>query len=177
MIKITSALVDEISHKAKASARRRSMYKFHPSLRDPIHRMLNAMEPGTYVQPHKHDNPDKVEVFLILRGKALAVEYDDRGKTIDHLILDKERGCLGVEFPPRTWHSFIALKEGTVLYEVKTGPYVKETDKKFAPWAPKEGAKEGGEFVRKILRELRIRIPRARSTKAQNDMREEMSCT
>ena len=29
-------------------------YNFHESLDAPIHRLLNALEPGTYLPPHRH---------------------------------------------------------------------------------------------------------------------------
>ena len=32
----------------------------------PIHRLLNALEPGTYLPPHRHT--DKEETYLVLHG-------------------------------------------------------------------------------------------------------------
>jgi len=67
MQKIASAeLLNEVIQKAKNSPRGRMNYNFHDDLVDPINRMLNAFEPGTYIQPHKHENPDKREVFILL---------------------------------------------------------------------------------------------------------------
>ena len=43
------------------SPRLRLNHNFHDDLADPINRMLNALEPGTYLQPHKHENPDKLD--------------------------------------------------------------------------------------------------------------------
>jgi len=119
--------------------------------------MLNAAEPGTYVRPHKHENPDKVEVFVIIKGSALIVEFDEKGEPADHMILNPRKGGHAVEIPPRIWHSFITLEPGTVLYEVKEGPYNKDTDKNFAPWAPEEGTKNAQVFNERVLRELKIK--------------------
>lgn len=156
MIKITNKFIKTMSNKAKTSNRKRCNYIFHNSSDDYIQRFLNAAEPDTYVHPHKHENPNKIEIFIILQGRVLIVEFDDSGRIIDHIILDSEKGEKGVEIPPETWHSFIVLKEGSVLYEIKEGPYVKETDKIFAKWAPKEGTYEANKFNEQILSNLRI---------------------
>ena len=37
------------------------------------------------------------------------------------------------------WPTFAALEAGTVLFEIKPGPYSALTDKDFAHWAPPEG--------------------------------------
>lgn len=156
MIKITDELLNTISNEARFSNRKRCNYSFHNSNSDYIQRFLNAGEPGTYVRPHKHENPGRVEIFLILKGRFLVIEFNDDGEIIDHIILDSEKGKKGVEIPPSSWHSFIVLKEGSVLYEVKEGPFILETDKIFAKWAPEEGTKEAQEFNEKILSNLKI---------------------
>jgi cupin fold WbuC family metalloprotein len=158
MIRITKELINEVSEKAKSSARKRSNYNFHESYDDPVQRFLNAVEPDSYLQPHKHENPDKTEIFLILRGRVLIVEFDETGKIADHFVLDSRVGNVGVEIPPRTWHSFIALQKGSILFEIKEGPFRQETGKTSASWAPEEGTREANEFNKRILRELNLQI-------------------
>lgn len=126
-------------------------YNFHEENSDPINRMINAVEPEAYFPPHKHVDPPKREVFIILKGKVLVVEFDDDGSISDHVELDTRRGNFGVEIPPGVWHSLIPLKAGSVLYEIKDGPYDKSSDKIFAPWAPKEDEEGGLEFGKDIL--------------------------
>lgn len=138
MIKITDEFIDSISQQAKLSSRRRMNYNFHPTHEDPLHRLLNAMEPGTYVQPHKHENPDKFEIFLALRGRFVVFTFDDVGTITDHIILDAREGNYGVEIPERTYHTLVSLESASVAYEVKAGPYSILTSKNFAPWAPAE---------------------------------------
>ncbi|MDD5137009.1 MAG: WbuC family cupin fold metalloprotein [Candidatus Omnitrophica bacterium] len=157
MIKITEDLIGKVSDEAKASPRRRTNYNFHQTDDAVLQRMLNAAEPGTYIQPHKHEDPDKTEIFIILKGSVAVVEFDDAGKVTDHVILDAALGAGGVEIPPRVWHSFITLKPGSVLYEVKEGPYDKHADKAFAAWAPAEGSKDALEFNRNVLARLNIK--------------------
>ena len=49
---INEQLLDETQAKALQSPRLRMNYNFHEKLDDPINRLLNAMEPGTYLRPH-----------------------------------------------------------------------------------------------------------------------------
>ncbi|MCD6090895.1 MAG: WbuC family cupin fold metalloprotein, partial [Bacteroidales bacterium] len=71
MIKINEAFISVVSQKAKESPRKRINFNFHKEDTATLQRMLNAMEPGTYIRPHKHENPDKVEAFFALRGRIL----------------------------------------------------------------------------------------------------------
>jgi cupin fold WbuC family metalloprotein len=154
MIIINRKLAARVSEEAKKSARLRKNLNFHTDYADPVNRMLNAFEPGTYVRPHKHESPDKCEVFLVLTGKALALQFDDEGFIIEHAILDNSQGVYGVEIPPRAWHAIVSLASGTVLYEVKPGPYAPIDDKNFAPWAPPEGSPEAAAYLASLLAQL-----------------------
>lgn len=158
MIKIIDKnSLDNLSSAAKASDRQRKIFNYHLSFDDPINRMLNAVEPGSYVQPHKHENPDKREIFLLLKGKMVVVFFDDNGTITQYILLDNEEN-FGVEIPPSVWHTIVALEPGTVVYEIKDGPYSPANDKNFAPWAPKEGEKECGEYLEAILSVLQIEV-------------------
>jgi cupin fold WbuC family metalloprotein len=159
MLKITEDFIRQVSDKAKASPRKRANYNFHKIDSELLQRMLNAAEPGTYIQPHKHEDPDKTEVFIILKGSVVVIEFDEDGNIIDHFVLDAAlRMGMAVEIPPRKWHSFIALKPGSVLYEVKDGPYDRDADKKFAAWAPAESSRSAAlEFNEKVLAKLNIK--------------------
>lgn len=151
MLKIVSKnLLDELSHKAAHSPRKRLNLNFHEEFSDPINRMLNAFEPGTYIQPHKHENPDKREVFIVLRGRMLMVIFDDSGTPIDFILLDPELGIYAIEIPKGVWHSVISLAAGTVVYEIKDGPYIQPLDKNFASWAPKEGDLECDNYLTRL---------------------------
>ncbi|MCF8302700.1 MAG: WbuC family cupin fold metalloprotein [Bacteroidales bacterium] len=158
MKKIDTTLVGGIIQQSVQSSRKRRTYNFHKEASDTLHRMLNAMQPGTYVAPHKHETPDKREAFIIITGKIAVVEYDQQGNITDHIILDRERGNYGVEVQPGIWHSLIPLESNTVIYEVKDGPYDPETDKKFSPWAPAEGDPNDYDFSREVLKKLDISI-------------------
>lgn len=152
---INRATLDKLTGEAQKSARLRKNFNYHPDLSDPINRMLNAVEPYSYVQPHKHENPDKREVFLLLTGRMAVVFFDDNGVISDHVILDKHEN-FGVEIPPSTWHTIVALEKGTVVYEVKDGPYAPSNDKNFATWAPGEGENKSAAYLKELLAKLNL---------------------
>lgn len=147
-------MIDEITDQAKISSRKRMNYNFHDSAEDTMHRMINVLEPGSYVQPHKHENPDKREAFIILRGKVLVVIFNDSGIIEDQILLDTQKGNFGVEIPPKTYHMIIPLEPGSTLYEIKDGPYNVRSDKKFADWAPKEGENGVKNYIASIIKKI-----------------------
>lgn len=154
---VTDALLDELSEKAKQSPRKRAHHLFH-HFDDPVQRMINAMEPGAYIQPHKHENPDKIEAFVILRGKAACLQFDNQGKVVETHILDTQGPEYAIDVPPRSWHTFISLKSGTALFEVVQGPYDPSSHKNLAPWAPPEA--EGAEYLKALEQEVLRRVSR-----------------
>ena len=83
---INEQLLDETQAKALQSPRLRMNYNFHERLDDPINRLLNAMEPGTYLRPHRHLNPAKDEIFLLLRGKVAVFLFDEEGGVVDFYV-------------------------------------------------------------------------------------------
>ena len=151
MKKIDSKLLNTTSRLAKDSKRQRMNHNFHSTPDDTLQRLLNAIEPYSYVQPHKHEAPDKREVFFALKGRMLVVEFDDIGNITDQILLDPAGGNFGAEIAPRTWHTIISLEEGSVAYEFKDGPYSPVDDKNFASWAPVEGSAETLNYIHGIL--------------------------
>ncbi len=158
MIKIDVALTNAISNKAQQSNRKRLNYNFHKGNADRLQRFINAIEPYSYIQPHKHENPDKREVFFILKGKMLVVEFDDDGNILDHIILDAKQGNFAVEIPEKTWHTILSLEKSSAAYEFKDGPYAVADDKNFAGWAPKEGDPLCKAYIDNLLEKLQLQI-------------------
>ena len=155
---IDDKLLSETSKKAIGSERKRMNYNIHESLDDPINRLLNAIEPESYVKPHKHEDPDKREIFVVLKGKLAVIEFNDRGNILSHCILDPKSGVHAIEIPARAWHTIISLESGSVVIEFKDGPYKAINDKNFASWAPDEGSPEALNYNQRLLKELGIRI-------------------
>ena len=136
---INKQLLDETSERAKQSPRLRMNYNFHEQLDDPVNRLLNAMEPDTYIRPHRHLNPDKDEIFLLLRGKAMLFIFDNDGNITEKLLLDPLAGSYGAEIKP----GLLVLESGTVIYEVKPGPFAPLHPENMAPWSPEPDDEKG----------------------------------
>ncbi len=140
-------LLDDLVSKARASARLRANHNVHASLDDLVQRLFIAIEPGSYVQPHRHPEPEKWEFFMVVRGRLAALLFDDQGKVLQREELTPGGPVYGFEVPPKTWHCVVALETDTVFFEVKQGSYAPLSDKDFAAWAPREGDPEYRGFV------------------------------
>jgi cupin fold WbuC family metalloprotein len=151
MRRIDTARLERLSARAAASPRLRINDNLHPALEDPVQRLCNAMEPGTYVRPHRHLEPGKWELFVVLSGAAAVLEFDDSGLVTQRTELRGGGPVLAVEIAEATWHTIVALEPGTVLFEVKRGPYLPLSDKDFAPWAPAEGEPQVPRFLHWLL--------------------------
>lgn len=117
---ISNQIIDNLIAEAKASPRLRKNYNLHASTSDSVQRMFNAMEPGTIVPIHRHKSVN--ETMILLRGKMKVIEYDENYSPTS-TILDINSGNIGVHIKSCVWHTVEVLEEGTVVFEVKEGPY------------------------------------------------------
>lgn len=135
---IDTRLIDSLSAQAAANPRRRKNFNFHPHESAPANRLLNAIEPDSYVQPHRHLDPAKDETLVVLRGAVGLVVFDEAGGIFQHTVLRAGSGAIGVDIPHATWHTFVALEPGSVIFEAKAGPYIPLGREEKASWAPAE---------------------------------------
>lgn len=160
MLKIDINLINNLSGQAKTNERRRMNLNIHKSAEDHLQRFLNAMEPGTYIRPHKHELPRKRELFAVVRGEFLVLEFDNDGHIIDHIVLSHGTGNFAAEIDPNIWHTVIALKVSSVALEIKDGPYDPNDDKVFAEWAPDhDDISASKTFLDETLQKLGIVFP------------------
>ncbi len=152
---ISSQQLDVAAAAAHQSPRGRSILRYHDH-EEAVQRMINAVEPESYVRPHKHENPDKVEVFIVLRGRAIVCRFDDHGTLTEKIELSEAGNGRGVEIPARIWHSVVAIDSGTVLFEVSEGPFSETSHKNFADWAPAEGTPEGAAYLKGLRETLEL---------------------
>jgi cupin fold WbuC family metalloprotein len=150
---ITTELLNDLLEQASRSPRGRVPYRFHEH-EEPVQRMLNAILPGSYITPHKHQNPDKVELIAVLTGKAAVLAFSDDGALQDIFLLEPDGPVRGVDIPPRAYHNFVALTPCVVL-EIVQGPYHPDTHKQFAPWAPVEGTPESADYLAELENHIR----------------------
>ena len=122
-MKITQAILDQLTEQAKASPRLRMNYDLRNSAEDQSQRMLNAIEPGSPLPIHRHQKTS--ETVVCLRGRLVEDFYDELGHTCtDSIELSPNGPIVAINFPAGQWHTVRALESGTVLLEMKDGPYV-----------------------------------------------------
>ncbi|NLS53499.1 WbuC family cupin fold metalloprotein [Hafnia alvei] len=136
MKQITFDDLKQQSAAAASAPRLRAHRNFHPELSDPVQRLAIAMEPGTYIRPHRH--PHTFELLLPLSGRFVVLNFDEQGVVTRRVVLGEE--CVALEMDAGTWHSVLSLDNGGVIFEVKHGGYQPVTEQDSAPWAPAEGA-------------------------------------
>ena len=118
---IENNLLDNVTSQAKGSERLRMNYNLHDSLESKAQRLLNALEPGTILPIHRHKHTS--ETYTLLRGKIKVMFYNDKGEVIETFDIDPLKGNYGVHIPAGQWHTLEVLESGSVIFEVKDGPY------------------------------------------------------
>ena len=120
-MKLDKELLDSITQKAKENPRLRMNHNLHDSLDSKVQRLFNALEPETVLPIHRHQNTD--ETYILIRGKIEVIFYDDDKNVIDRFIMCQEEENFGVHIPKGTWHTIEIMESGSVIFEVKEGPY------------------------------------------------------
>ena len=121
-MKITQAILDDLTAKAKASPRLRMNLDLRNSSGDQSQRMLNAIEPGSVVPIHRHQKTS--ETVVCLRGRLVWEYYDELERICtERIVLSPNGNVVALNVPCGQWHTVRALESGTVIMEVKDGPY------------------------------------------------------
>ena len=155
---ITRTLLRDLSRQAAESERLRINHNIHQSYQEPCQRLVNALEPGTYIRPHRHLTPPKPECFVAISGRMAAVTFGDQGEIERVLVIGTQEEALGVDIPPGTWHAVVALAHGSAFFETKPGPYEPLSDKDWAPWAPAEGSLAAPAYLADLERRVRASL-------------------
>ena len=132
VMKITQAILDNLTEQAKASPRLRMNLDLRNSAEDQSQRMLNAIEPGSPLPIHRHQNTS--ETVVCLRGRLVeeffaeqsgkAERYDERERICtDRIELSPNGPVVALNIPAGQWHTVRALESGTVILEMKNGRY------------------------------------------------------
>lgn len=144
---IDQDLLDRISTEARENPRQRRSFNLHPGDDSCCHRLLNAMEPGSYIRPHRHLDPAKDESIVMLRGRIGALVFDEAGNVLNHVIIGAAGQAVAVDFPHALFHTVVSLESGSVFFESKAGPYLALTEEEKGGWAPAEGTPEAAEYL------------------------------
>jgi cupin fold WbuC family metalloprotein len=152
---INRKLMDDLTAIAKASDRGRKNHNFHERYDEVCQRLLNAVEPGSYIRPHRHLSPPKPETFVCLRGRMALVLFEEGGAVERIVPFGPGLETVGVDIPAGLWHTVVSLESGSIFFETKPGPYCPAPEEDWAPWSPPEGSGEAKAYLTRL--EARIR--------------------
>jgi cupin fold WbuC family metalloprotein len=149
-----STYLNSLTEEAKLSSRQRQHRNIHLSYEDPCQRLFNAIEPSSYIRPHRHTGVDKNELLIAMRGLMAFIKFDAEGAVSYVQNFGSEyygdNMAVGLEVPPDTWHTVIALVDGSILLEVKAGPFDPAQPKEMADWAPVEGGPDESHYLNSL---------------------------
>lgn len=148
--------LNDLISEAKRSSRKRQHRNIHSSFDDRCQRLMNAIGTDSYIAPHRHQIDPKSECLIAAKGLFAAIIFSDDGVVKQIVCFGSEKYKnvnLGLELPSGTWHTVLALKDGSILFEVKEGPFDSSRAKEYAPWAPPEETIESQDYLCQ-LREL-----------------------
>ena len=137
-------IIDFIKHADSSVKRRYPKLLHNPG--DEFNCVFNFMMHDSYMQPHLHPGEEKIEKICIVRGKVVALFFDNQGKVTKCTMLDKG-GIEFIEVPAFTWHTYVMLTNYVVTYETMMGVYEPSTWKKFPDWALEEGTIEASRYL------------------------------
>ena len=121
-MKITQAILDQLTEQAKASPRLRMNLDLRNSADDQSQRMLNAIEPGSPLPIHRHRHTS--ETVVCLRGRLVWEYYDELERICTETIeLSPNGQVVALNIPAGQWHTVKALESGSVILEMKDGKY------------------------------------------------------
>jgi cupin fold WbuC family metalloprotein len=141
---------EQLSAAARGNARRRKNLDFHEVAAHPAQRLLNAVEPESYIRPHRHLDPSKDETFVVLKGAFGLVLFDHAGNVTDARVLTPHAELVGAHVPAGMFHCLVSLAPGSVFFEAKAGPYDAASDKDWPAWAPPENDADAAGYLRRL---------------------------
>ena len=147
---VTVELLATLTKEALESPRLRKNHNIHASDDSRCHRLLNAVEPASYIRPHRHLDPEKDEAFILMNGRLGIILFSETGDVVETVLLSKENGNLAADIPHGVFHTAVSLESGTVFYEAKAGPYLALTEPETASWAPMDSSPDAENYLKDL---------------------------
>lgn len=117
---ISKHIIDDLSEQTKVSPRVRMHFDLRNSSNDNTKRMLNAIEPGSIMQIHRHQKTS--ETVICLRGKVVEEFFDELERiSTDSIVLSPNGPNVAINVPIGKWHRLRAVESGSVVLSVKDG--------------------------------------------------------
>jgi cupin fold WbuC family metalloprotein len=81
-------------------------------------------------------------MLVLQRGCIDVLTFNETGEVLNRSTLDRTASIM--QIPMSEWHTCIVCEPGTVIIEIKPGPY---RPNEFADWAPEEGHERAAAFM------------------------------
>jgi cupin fold WbuC family metalloprotein len=147
---VTPELLHLLTESAGSSPRLRKNHNLHPSDESRCHRLLNAIEPASYIRPHRHLDPEKDEAIILIRGRLGIILFSDTGEVTETVVLSRQEGIPAADVPSGVFHTAVSLEPGTIFFEAKAGPYLPLSEAETAAWAPPEGDGGAAQYLKQL---------------------------
>lgn len=139
---VRAVAADTIAHLkslALQSPRRRSRLCLHYGTNDPTQEMVIVLHRDTLLAPHRHPG-GKSESYHVIEGAMNVFVFHEDGRVRDRLTLSAPggEGAFLYRLSEPLYHLPIVTSEWVVYHEIFTGPFNKDEDVHYAPWAPPE---------------------------------------
>lgn len=147
LFQLSDQMIEDGMKASRESERRRIILPIHREQDARVQRMINFLQPGTYIRPHQHPLEHATESLVLIRGSIRFYTFDEDGNvlTVNEIQSKPFPGVIDIE--PQVWHSFLVLEKDTILFECKKGPYNAKSDKLFEEWSPEEGSEDADEWM------------------------------
>jgi cupin fold WbuC family metalloprotein len=156
--------LDALNQSAEQSSCQRQHKNIHQYYNDPCQHLFNAIGIDSYIRPHRHSIDPKDECLVAVRGRMALVVFDDIGQVSQIIrfgaqINEAQQAIsVGVNLPAGVWHTVIAEVPGSILFEVKSGPFNPSQAKEYAAWAPAENTSEAAEYLMELKHRVSVNI-------------------
>jgi cupin fold WbuC family metalloprotein len=146
---LNESILSDGKRASRESPRKRMIIPVQRNQDASVQRLLNFLQPGTYIRPHRHPLPHATESICLLEGHLEILIFHPGGKIKERHHLTPQSPLIDIE--PGIWHGMIVKAPDTLIFEVKQGPYDPKTDKDFAAWSPLEDAPEAELYLNSLL--------------------------
>ena len=148
---IGPADIEALRKAVKQTPKRRARINAHPGHDDALHEMIIAIEPDSYIRPHRH--PGKSEAFHIIEGEVDIVIFRDDGEIDEIVSLGEKGGSRPFYYrmsEPR-FHTLIIRSDLLIVHEITNGPF-SPAGTTYAAFAPAEGDPAAAGFQTDLIK-------------------------
>lgn len=147
---ISSKILKKMKYNALHNGSGKFRYCFHENEESDIHEMLFTNIRDSYFRPHCHNDD---EFQIVISGKMYVIYFDDRGNITESFLASKKENSI-YRINKGQWHMNLPLSKTITIFEVKRGPFSKDSNH-YPDWAPDDSDNKSiKKFVRKIRKSV-----------------------